>query len=62
MKKFFGKRCFFTLFRIPYIGGKRKKIFSKKGLGLSQKLNQFYAGVATLALLAVLPKRQAGQN
>ncbi len=62
MKKFREQRCFFTLFRIPYIGGKRKKIFSKKGLGVSQNANQFCAGVATFAVLAVLPKQQARQN
>ena len=37
MKNFHQGRCFFTLFRIPYIGGKRKKIFFKKGFGTIPK-------------------------
>ena len=34
----------------------------KKGLGISQKSNQFYASVATLAVLAVHQKQQAGRK
>lgn len=33
----------------------------KKGLGIPKNQNQFYASVATLAVLAVLLKRQAFQ-
>ena len=38
---------------------KRKQIYIKKGLGNSQKENEIFVSVATLAMLAILSKRQA---